>query len=140
MPLITQCRACGHPDRRALDAALAAGSDTLVEIAEKFGLTKSGLDRHWQRHAGPAAAAATAAVGGRWDGRPLPAPRAPKARPQVVPMPVVDMAPEVAARAAALRAQIARMQARGGAGWGTMATLRGELAALEAGRGETVAG
>lgn len=131
MPRITQCLACRHPDRRTLDATLAAGDATFAEIAQRFGVTKSGLDRHWQRHAGPAAAKATAAVGGRWEGRPLPAPLVPREGAQAVRMRVVDLAPADAARASELRAEIARLQVIGG-GWGTRTTLRAELAEIEA--------
>jgi hypothetical protein len=44
------CTACVHPDRAAIDRALVAGSATLRDIAEQFGLSKSTIFRHRTDH------------------------------------------------------------------------------------------
>jgi hypothetical protein len=43
------CTACSHPKRSKIDAQLAAGA-SIVEVASAFGLSKSALHRHCQRH------------------------------------------------------------------------------------------
>lgn len=128
MGRVSQCRACLHPRRRELDAALAADTATYTEIAEAFGLSKSSLDRHWQRHLAPTIAEATKAAGGAWQGRRF---VAPDQAPAVM---VPQLPPDDAERAAALRVKIQRLRMFGG-GWGTIDALRAELFDLEAGLG-----
>jgi hypothetical protein len=40
------CTICNHPDRQAIDQALAAGSATLVALGQQYGLSTSALHRH----------------------------------------------------------------------------------------------
>src|SRR5579863_230962 len=51
------CRACNHPQRQQLEMAIAMRSDSKRAIAERFGLSKSSLQRHVQEHPDPKAAA-----------------------------------------------------------------------------------
>ena len=43
------CTACSHRERSKIDALLASGAG-IVEVASRFGLSKSALGRHCQRH------------------------------------------------------------------------------------------
>lgn len=43
------CTTCRHPQRPAIDRALVAG-DSVRDIAGRFGLAKSAVDRHKQEH------------------------------------------------------------------------------------------
>jgi hypothetical protein len=52
------CRACQHPERAALDAALARGESNRA-VAGRFSLTRSGVGRH-RAHIGEAISAARA--------------------------------------------------------------------------------
>ena len=45
-----RCTVCAHPEREAIDAALVAGSDSLRTIAARFGVSKSSLIRHRDKH------------------------------------------------------------------------------------------
>lgn len=53
------CRTCRHPQREAIDKALVAG-ETTSAIAGKFGLARSGVERHFRLHLKPAIAAKSA--------------------------------------------------------------------------------
>lgn len=43
------CRVCGHPEVHAINAALVAGTSAR-EVAERYGLSKSGVARHEDAH------------------------------------------------------------------------------------------
>jgi hypothetical protein len=43
------CRTCAHPDRWRVEL-LKAGGASLQSLADKFGLSKNGIDRHWRNH------------------------------------------------------------------------------------------
>lgn len=45
-----RCTACSHPKRDALNKDLLEAKTTLAEIAQRYGLTKSSLDRHKANH------------------------------------------------------------------------------------------
>lgn len=44
------CTICTHPQREAIDRALAAGTESNVAIAAKFGVTERSLRRHAETH------------------------------------------------------------------------------------------
>ncbi|WP_024519385.1 hypothetical protein [Bradyrhizobium sp. Tv2a-2] len=43
------CQVCKHPDRWRIEL-LKAGGASLVSLADKFGVHKNAVDRHWHRH------------------------------------------------------------------------------------------
>lgn len=55
-----KCRVCGHPRRTEIEAA-ADGGRHLREIADAFGLTERGLQRHYATHGRAGALEAVAA-------------------------------------------------------------------------------
>lgn len=57
-----RCKACNHPDRAALDTALAEGTSSFRTIADRFGLSGTGLKRHKAEHLPAHLARATAAA------------------------------------------------------------------------------
>jgi len=57
-----RCKACSHPERAAIDAALVTGTGTVRDIAGQHGLSPSSLDRHRQAHIPAALAQATQAA------------------------------------------------------------------------------
>ncbi len=44
------CTVCGHPDRAAIDQALVAGTGTIRDIAARYRLASSSVQRHRERH------------------------------------------------------------------------------------------
>jgi hypothetical protein len=54
----TRCTVCDHPERKAIDVATAVSS--VRDIARRFGLSKSAVHGHKQRHLSPAVARAIA--------------------------------------------------------------------------------
>lgn len=49
------CTACLHPEKNTIDTALRKGTPSLRELAGRFGISKSALDRH-RKHIDPAKA------------------------------------------------------------------------------------
>ncbi len=47
----SQCRACNHPQVKKIDADLGAGVSTYT-VAERYGLGRSGVERHRRLHMG----------------------------------------------------------------------------------------
>jgi hypothetical protein len=58
LPSGPRCTVCDHPERKAIEVALAVSS--VRDIAGRFGLSKSAVHGHKQRHLKPAAARAIA--------------------------------------------------------------------------------
>lgn len=54
----TRCSVCAHPDRLALEYTLACGAGQNA-TAERFGLGKDAVSRHWSNHVSDAWKAAT---------------------------------------------------------------------------------
>jgi hypothetical protein len=50
------CQVCAHPDCWRLEL-LRAGGASLDSLAQKFGVSRSSIDRHWHRHVGDEAKA-----------------------------------------------------------------------------------
>ena len=50
------CKICRHPERQAIEAALAE-STTLRDVAARFGVSKDAAARHWRNHVRTATAA-----------------------------------------------------------------------------------
>lgn len=58
MALHTRCRTCDHPERKAIEIAMAVSS--VRDIAGRFGLSKSSVDVHRREHLKPATSRAIA--------------------------------------------------------------------------------
>jgi len=56
-----RCTVCDHADRTAIDLALAADSGSLREIAGRWGLAQSSVQRHREAHLSPSLVTAQAA-------------------------------------------------------------------------------
>jgi hypothetical protein len=44
------CTVCQHPDRPAIDDALVAGTESLIELSRQHPFSRAALDRHRRRH------------------------------------------------------------------------------------------
>lgn len=56
MPSGPRCTVCDHPERKAIETAMAVAS--VRDIGRRFGLSKSAVHGHKQRHLSPAVARA----------------------------------------------------------------------------------
>ena len=54
---VRNCKLCNHPDRAALESALALGTP-LTQIAERMGVSTPSVWRHWHQHVSPETKAA----------------------------------------------------------------------------------